>query len=202
MTSLYGTFQYFDDSFLDCQLRRLYFQQHPELQNTSIEKELTCQSPISIAPRSPTNAIEWLQTYHPLFCHILQRAQLWSMWITDPTPRTLFLIPEKLLQEQWEKGDLSVWACRQLSERYWIPELLPPCFFLDQSPSFDIYNKRYVPISCQQTFNGKMMIDSQFLLDVCSSSPHAEFWQDSSQVFYSLQTIPPTPQSQPRFLKK
>lgn len=173
MTSLYGTFEYFDDAWIDNELRKLYFQKD---ENQSIptkkekekeEKMLTWQPRPSVLP--PPTTPEWvmfLKTHHPIFYQTLHRANLYYMLLTDPTPCTLLLFPEWFYEQQWSKGDLSVWACRQLCEHYWIPDDLAVCFFLSQSPAFEVYNKHYEIISCQQNSEGKMIIDQKYTLDL------------------------------------
>ena len=185
MTSLYGYFQYFDDSYLDQTLRMLYFREHPE-ERDKCESMTFRPSPPAQATVNVERLQDYLEAYHPLFCLALKRGLTDRQLYSDPAPTTLFLLPESYLKEQF-KTELSVWACRQLTEKYWVSgEMLDPCFFLRQSAYFKIYNRRHEGVSCQGLCDGRMLIDDRWILDACGASA---VFRDETHIVYSLLDI-------------
>jgi len=183
MTSLYGTFQYFDDSQVDLAMR-LYYQEKTGYPSYAL--------PPRPPPPPPPAWIQWLQTYHPTFLQLAAYAGMEEFLWTNSGSTTLFIFPEAYLDYLWQ-CDLSSWEVRKLLGEFWLDNYFPPCFLMSQSPIFNLYNHNYQFIKCRQTQNGLMYIENGgsivssvennfWVVDVCGSS----FYQDETHIFYPL----------------
>ena len=194
MTSLYGYFQYFDNSLVDSAMR-MYYQQETG------NKVLPSSKPST--PLSPS--LYFLETRHPNFMRLLRKANMDGILRDDPQTITLFLLPEDFLA-QYLECDLSLFECRKLVKKFWFNNYYDPSFLFTQSPTFDLrtgaYNEDFVRM--RMANNGKMVVlDSPYLwlIDLCgppecdsspdSSNQYARYpmsqmYMDSSRIFYEL----------------
>lgn len=196
MTSLFGTFQAFDDSYVDEKMRA-FFQ----------DKTGKVLPPVFARPRNPQviaqrPVVTYLQKHHPHWWNIVGIANLQHSFVTDPTPRTLFLPPEEYLQGILQ-CEVSVWLARKLTREYWITEKLQPCFLMNQSPSFDLYSIDYTMIACRQSSEGLLTIDNDWYINFgMGKNPQSTYYEDGTHIIYSMEKrAGPLPTSRTPFLR-
>jgi hypothetical protein len=180
MTSLYGTFQYFDDSYVNEKMRA-FFQ----------DKTGKVLPPSFVPQRNPqvvaqTGVVRYLQEYHRNWWTLLGIANLQHAFVTDPTPRTIFLPPEEFLAGLLQ-CQVSVWWARNVVRDYWFTEKLKPSFLFEQSPSFDLYSIDYKMVSCRRSGEGFLVVDDDWYLDF-GQGPHPQstYFEDKTHTLYSM----------------
>jgi hypothetical protein len=180
MTSLYGTFQYFDDSYLNEKMRAYFQDKTGKILPPSMAPQ---RNPQVIAQ---TGVVRYLQEYHRNWWTLLGIANLQHAFVTDPTPRTLFLVPEDFLAGMLQ-CDVSVWMARKVVRDFWFTEKLQPCFLFDQSPSFDIYSIDYIMVSCRRSREGLLAVDDDWYIDYgMGHDPTSTYYEDGTHIIYSM----------------